>query len=312
MNKNIYSDIAQRTGGDIYIGVVGPVRTGKSTLIKRFMDTLVLPNIENEFKKERALDELPQSAAGKTIMTTEPKFVPEEAVEIKLPGGINFKVRMIDCVGYIVPSAIGYAEGENPRMVITPWYENEIPFDLAAEIGTKKVISEHSTIGLVVTTDGSISDIDRFEYEEAEERVIAELKAIDKPYVILLNSREPQSGSVLALATELAEKYHAPVLPVNCSEIDENTIKSILSQILFEFPIKEVAIDMPSWLIGLSKDHWLKSAIYDAIKTSAENLVHIRDVTSLANEIDNCEYVSASKVDGIELGVGGAKVSIVL
>ena len=190
-NASIYSDIAARTGGDIYIGVVGPVRTGKSTFIKQFMDTLVIPNIAEASKKDRATDELPQSASGRTIMTTEPKFIPEEAVEISLPGNAAFRVRMIDCVGYIVPSSLGYIEGDKPRMVKTPWFEKEIPCNMAAEIGTQKVISEHSTIGLVVTTDGTISDIPRAEYEEAEERVINELKAIDKPFVVLLNSVDP-------------------------------------------------------------------------------------------------------------------------
>ena len=187
MTKDIYSDIARRTDGDIYIGVVGPVRTGKSTFIKRFMETLVIPNIESDFKRERAVDELPQSAAGKTIMTTEPKFIPEEAVTVNLSDGARFDVRMIDCVGYIVPSSLGYIENEMPRMVVTPWFDEEVPFNMAAEIGTQKVISEHSTIGLVITTDGSISDIPREEYEECEERVINELREIGKPFVVIMN-----------------------------------------------------------------------------------------------------------------------------
>jgi stage IV sporulation protein A len=202
MTNNIYSDIAARTGGDIYIGVVGPVRTGKSTFIKKFMESMVLPNIEDSLRRERANDELPQSSGGRTIMTTEPKFIPEDAVEISLPSNSKMKVRMIDCVGYIVPSALGYIEGETPRMVKTPWYEEEIPFNMAAEIGTQKVISEHSTIGLVVTTDGSISEIPRNEYAEAEERVINELKAINKPFVVLLNCKNPNTAS----AHELAKK----------------------------------------------------------------------------------------------------------
>ena len=237
---NIYRDIATRTQGDIYIGVVGPVRTGKSTFIKRFMDTLVLPNIEEDFKRERANDELPQSSAGKTIMTTEPKFIPEDAVGIDLPENAHLNVRMIDCVGYIVPSSIGYIEGDAPRMVKTPWYENEIPFNMAAEIGTKKVISEHSTIGLVVTTDGSISDIPRSEYKEAEERVISELKEINKPFVVLLNCTDPYSDASAALAAELTNEYGVPVMAVNCLELDEQEIKDILAQVLFEFPLKEV------------------------------------------------------------------------
>lgn len=243
--RNIYSDIAQRTNGDIYIGVVGPVRTGKSTFIKRFMDTLVIPNIENEQTRGRATDELPQSAAGRTIMTTEPKFIPEEAVEVNIGGNATFRVRMIDCVGYIVPSAIGYIEDEQPRMVKTPWFEEAIPFNMAAEIGTKKVITDHSTIGLVITTDGSISDIERGEYEEAEERVVNELKEINKPFIMLLNSMYPNSAETRNLAKMLSEKYNVPVEPVSCPELDEEEIKRILAHVLFEFPIKEIKVDMP-------------------------------------------------------------------
>ena len=241
---NIYSDIAKRTGGDIYLGVVGPVRTGKSTFIKRFMDTLVIPNIENETRRERATDELPQSSAGRTIMTTEPKFIPEDVVEVSLDGISGFRVRMIDCVGYIVPSAIGYIEDEAPRMVKTPWFDEAIPFNMAAELGTKKVITDHSTIGLVVTTDGSISDIDREEYAEAEQRVIDELREINKPFIVLLNSTEPQSKSTLELAAEMSRKYGVPVEPVSCMDLDENEIKRILARVLFEFPVKEIKVDM--------------------------------------------------------------------
>ncbi|MBQ3005386.1 MAG: stage IV sporulation protein A, partial [Clostridia bacterium] len=198
--RNIYSDIARRTQGDIYIGVVGPVRTGKSSFIKKFMDTLVIPNIESDYSRERATDEMPQSSAGRTIMTTEPKFIPENAVEINLPGNASLKVRMIDCVGYIVPSSLGYIENDQPRMVKTPWYDKEIPFNMAAEIGTKKVISEHSTIGLVITTDGSISEIPRHEYMEAEERVVNELKELNKPFIVIMNCVDPEAESVRAEA----------------------------------------------------------------------------------------------------------------
>ena len=219
MNNNIYKDIAERTNGDIYIGVVGPVRTGKSTFIKKFMDNLVIPNIDDEYLKERANDELPQSAGGRTIMTTEPKFIPEEAVNISVENNANFNVRLIDCVGYIVPSAIGYIEDDNPRMVMTPWYQDPIPFNMAAEIGTNKVITEHSTIGLVITTDGSISDIDREEYIEAEERVIKELKDINKPFIVLVNSVEPDSQNAKKVCDEILNKFSVPVMAVNCLEI---------------------------------------------------------------------------------------------
>ena len=244
---NIYDIIAKRTNGDIYVGVVGPVRTGKSTFIKRFMDTLVLPNIENGYKKERATDELPQSSAGRTIMTTEPKFIPEDAVTITVDGTATMNVRLIDCVGYIVPSALGYIENNAPRMVKTPWYEQEIPFNMAAELGTRKVINEHSTIGLVVTTDGSITEIPREEYEEAEERVIEELKEINKPFIVILNSMNPTSTAVLQMSAELESKYGVPVCPVNCLDMNEAEIRRILEKVLFEFPVREIGVELRWW-----------------------------------------------------------------
>ncbi|MGN0586015.1 MAG: stage IV sporulation protein A, partial [Oscillospiraceae bacterium] len=259
INNDIYSDIAKRTDGDIYIGIVGPVRTGKSTFIKRFMEQLVIPNITSEYRRERAVDELPQSAAGKTIMTTEPKFIPEEAVEVRVSDDVCFNVRMIDCVGYIVPSAIGYIENEAPRMVMTPWFEEEIPFAMAAEIGTRKVIQDHSTIGLVITSDGSISDIPREEYHDAEQRVIDELNEINKPYVIILNCVEPESEEAVKLAEEMSAEYGNTVIPVNCLELDESGIHDILMQVLYAFPIKEININMPKWVTTLNKEHWLKS-----------------------------------------------------
>ena len=248
MTKDIYSDIAERTNGDIYIGVVGPVRTGKSTFIKRFMETLVIPNIEGDFKKERAVDELPQSAAGKTIMTTEPKFIPEEAARITLGEGEGFNVRLIDCVGYIVPSSLGYIENDMPRMVMTPWFDEEVPFNMAAEIGTQKVISEHSTIGLVITTDGSISDIPRDEYAECEERVIRELQEINKPFIVVMNCLEPAGSEAEKLCQTLSSKYNTPVIPVNCIDLDEKDIKNIITQILYEFPGKEINIETDKWI----------------------------------------------------------------
>lgn len=308
--RSIYSDIADRTGGDIYIGVVGPVRTGKSTFIQKFMDTLVIPNIENSAVKTRAVDELPQSAAGRTIMTTEPKFIPENAVEITLPENAALKVRMIDCVGYIVPSSMGYIEGEQPRMVHTPWFEEEIPFNMAAEIGTKKVITEHSTIGLVVTTDGSISDIPREEYEIAEERVIDELKELNKPFIILLNCTYPDSESAVTLARELSEKYSVPVLPVNCLELNEGKIKEILTQILFEFPIKEIGIKLPAWLLKLENTHWLKSSIREQINTSSEGLSLVRDINLLTDGLRTNEYIRRAEIGKMDLGKGSALIDI--
>lgn len=310
--RNIYQDIAQRTNGDIYIGVVGPVRTGKSTFIKRFMDTLVIPNIENISRRERAVDELPQSSAGRTIMTTEPKFIPEDAVEITLDGNASLRVRAIDCVGYIVPSAIGYIENEQPRMVKTPWFDEQIPFNMAAEIGTKKVITDHSTIGLVVTTDGSISDIPREEYAEAEERVIQELKDINKPFIVLLNSMYPNSPETTAIADEIGSKHNVPVVAVNCVELDEIEIKKILAQILFEFPIKEVKVDMPKWVTTLEKNHWLKTSVYSAISAPAKKIRKIREIQLITSSADSCENIERAEVSSIDLGKGTAKISISL
>ncbi|MCD7730653.1 MAG: stage IV sporulation protein A [Oscillospiraceae bacterium] len=312
VNNDIYNNIARRTDGDIYIGVVGPVRTGKSTFIKRFMEQLVIPNIPSEYMRERAIDELPQSAAGKTIMTTEPKFIPEEAVEVKIGDNAGFNVRMIDCVGYIVPSSVGYIENEAPRMVMTPWFDEEIPFAMAAEIGTQKVIQEHSTIGLVVTTDGSISDIPREEYSDAEERVINELSAINKPFIVVLNCFDPTSESAVELANELSKKYGTPVIPINCLDLDEQGINDILMQVLYAFPVKEINISMPKWVTGLNKNHWLKNSVVNSIKSAAEKVHHIRDMAEFADEVGESEYISESSVSSIDLGRGGANVKIEL
>lgn len=310
VNNDIYSDIAKRTDGDIYIGIVGPVRTGKSTFIKRFMEQLVIPNITSEFRRERAVDELPQSAAGKTIMTTEPKFIPEEAVEVKINDNTKFNVRMIDCVGYIVPSAIGYIENEAPRMVVTPWFEEEIPFAMAAEIGTQKVIQDHSTIGLVVTTDGSISDIPREEYEEAEQRVIDELVSINKPFIIVLNCVDPDSAESQKLAEQMSAKYGNVVIPVNCLALDEENINNILRQVLYAFPIKEINISMPKWITALDKNHWLKCSVMGTIRNAAADMHHVRDVDRLTERISDGDYIDGSRIDTIDLGKGSADVSI--
>ena len=309
---NIYRDISKRTGGDIYLGIVGPVRTGKSTFIKRFMDTLVIPNIENQAQRERATDELPQSSAGRTIMTTEPKFIPEDAVEIKLDDTSAFRVRMIDCVGYIVPSALGYIEGETPRMVKTPWFEEAIPFNMAAEIGTRKVITDHSTIGLVVTTDGSISDIDRAEYEEAEERVIKELQELNKPFIVLLNTTDPQSERVVSLANKMSEKYGVHIEPVSCMDLDENEIKRILGRVLFEFPVKEIKVDMPKWVSSLEQEHWLRKAVFGTIQESAKGAGRIKDAADIADKIRKCEYVMFAETSSVDLGAGRARLKVEL
>lgn len=308
--RNVYQDISRRTDGDVYIGVVGPVRTGKSTFIKRFMDSLVLPNIKDENIYRRTVDELPQSSAGRTIMTTEPKFIPEESVEINLGNNTTFKVRMIDCVGYIVNSALGYSEEDMPRMVKTPWSDKEIPFDDAAEIGTKKVITDHSTIGLVITTDGSFSEIPREDYIESEQRVINELREINKPFIVLLNSTEPESEHTIALAAEMSKQYEVPVLPVSCMELSENEIKRILAQLLFEFPIREIKVDIPKWVVKLDKEHWLKSVIFNSIKESAKKIEKIREVQQTIHELSECEYINDARLTNLDLGRGIATISV--
>ncbi len=309
---SIYKDIQARTGGDIYIGVVGPVRTGKSSFIKRFMDTLVIPNIDSEYKRGRAQDELPQSAAGRTIMTTEPKFIPEEAVKIELPDNASLNVRLIDCVGYIVPSSLGYVEEEKPRMVKTPWYEHEIPFNMAAEIGTQKVITEHSTIGLLVTTDGSISDIPRDEYEEAEERVVDELKAINKPFVMLLNSTDPRGEMALSLAASLTQKYSVPVMPVNCLDMDEGLIKEVLTAILYRFPVREIGINLPNWVMSLDREHWLRASVLRSVKDSAVNVACVGDMGYILNGLKDNENIVTSEIASLDLGKGSAQLKAVL
>lgn len=303
-NYNIYQDIAGRTGGDIYIGVVGPVRTGKSTFIKKFMELAVIPNISEENKKERAKDELPQSSNGRTIMTTEPKFVPNEAVEITVGGNIKFKTRMVDCVGYLIRNAIGYMEGDVPRMVRTPWYEQEIPFEEAAELGTKKVIDEHSTIGIVVTTDGSVTDIPREEYVEAEERVVAELKGQGKPFVIILNTNKPNSNESIILAKELKKKYDVPVVAIDCDKLREIDIETILEKILLEFPISEIDINLPTWLDTLDEEHWLKVSLIDILKNQFDGISNLRQADSILKNFDSSDIISRVIIKEIKMDTG--------
>lgn len=307
---NIYNDISARTQGDIYIGVVGPVRTGKSTFIKKFMESLVIPNISGEFQKERARDELPQSAAGRTIMTTEPKFIPEDAIELSMEDNIHFRVRLIDCVGYIVPSAVGYIEDEQPRMVHTPWFDEEVPFNMAAEIGTQKVIKEHSTIGLVITTDGSISQIPREEYAEAEKRVINELKEINKPFVVALNCVEPESEEALSLAKSLSEKYNVPVLPINCLELDTAQISDLLEKALYEFPAKRIELNFPSWIKSLDENDEFKSNMFAFIGESAKSITNIRSVKSFAQSLSEYKEIEAAAISDSDLSVGKISISV--
>ena len=271
--RKIYEDIALRTEGDIYIGVVGPVRTGKSTFIKRFMETMVIPNIDNVYRRERARDELPQSGSGRTIMTAEPKFVPEEAVQVTMDNGAAFSVRLIDCVGYMVPGAVGSLEDDSPRMVTTPWFDYEIPFTKAAEIGTRKVIREHATIGLVVTTDGSIGEISKENYREAQERTIRELQEIGKPFVVLVNSRRPLGEEAGRLARELEETYGVRALPVNCQQLKEEDICRILEAVLYEFPVSEVQFFIPRWVEMLPEDHRIRQDLVEHARKVLDRLV---------------------------------------
>ena len=305
---NIYRDIAERTQGDIYVGVVGPVRTGKSTFIKKFMDTMVIPKINNTYKKERAKDELPQSGSGKTIHTTEPKFVPNEAIEINIDDDVNFKVRLIDCVGYIVKGALGYLEDDEPKMVNTPWYEYEIPFEDAAEIGTRKVITDHSTIGLLVTTDGSITGLAREDYVEAEERVVEELKSINKPFVVVLNTKNINSPETEILKNDLEKKYDVTVQVMDVFNMTEKDIEKLFNQVLTEFPVKEINIDMPVWVEKLSPDHWLKKEFFKIVKGMCQNINKIKDIKPIFNDAKNTENLGASALEQINLGDGTAKM----
>ncbi len=306
---HLYNDIKERTKGEVYIGVVGPVRTGKSTFIKRFMDLLVLPNMEDAHERERATDELPQSAAGKTIMTTEPKFVPKEAVEINVDGKIPVKIRLIDCVGYMVEGASGHLENNTERMVKTPWSGEEIPFTKAAELGTHKVIHDHSTIGIVVTCDGSFGEIPVENYQAAEERTIDELKKLNKPFVILLNTTRPFSETVRRQAEEMFRKYQIPVLPVNCEQLKKEDITMILEQVLLEFPLTEVEYQMPRWVEMLPMDHPVKQEIIAKVLEMMEEFHVLRDI-GLANTDCEGPSVSRMKLDRVALSTGTAVYSI--
>lgn len=307
---DIYKDIRARTDGEIYMGVVGPVRTGKSTFIKRFMDLLVLPNIENVHSRERTQDELPQSAAGKTIMTTEPKFIPQEAASVSLSDDVQVKVRMIDCVGYMVEGASGHLENEQERKVKTPWFDEEIPFTQAAEIGTKKVINDHSTIGIVVTADGSFGEIPRENYIEAEERTIDELKNLSKPYVVILNSLRPYSDDTILTAKDLEEKYNVPVIPVNCEQLKREDVIKILENVLLEFPLSVVNFNVPKWVEILDNDHWLKASLVDSVKEIMQSVDAIRDLRKDDTLFVENEHISKVKLDKIDLSTGCACVDI--
>ncbi|MGS0764898.1 stage IV sporulation protein A [Syntrophomonas curvata] len=306
----ILNDIAERTGGDIYLGVVGPVRTGKSTFIKRFMEMMVIPNIKDIYDQERAKDELPQSGAGRTITTTEPKFVPNEAVEISTTNGISLKVRMVDCVGYTVEGALGYEEDEEPRMVRTPWFDYEVPFEEAAEIGTRKVIADHSTIGLVITTDGSISDIPRSSYEEPEERVVNELKELNKPFIIILNSTRPYDRETLNLAEELSDKYGVSVIPADVALMSVDQMLGVLEEVLYEFPVQEVNIKLPRWVDELDEEFWLRENLEDSIREVLSGIKKVRDIDRAIEKLSDIENISYVSLEEMSLGTGTASIDV--
>ena len=312
LEYNIYSDIAKRSGGDVYLGVVGPVRTGKSTFIKNFMNLMVIPNIENDHKRERAMDELPQSAGGRMIMTTEPKFIPNEAVEIRLDDSTSFRIRLIDCVGYIVDSALGYIENDNPRMVMTPWSQSPIPFAEAAEIGTKKVICEHSTVGIVVTTDGSITDIDKEDYYPAEEQVVTQLKSLGKPFIIILNTLNPYSESVREHKEYLEEKYNACVLPMNCMELCMEDISTIMENLLLSFPVTEIGITLPGWADALDGKHWLKSELQKFVAEKICSTLKLSDANSVVSSLCDNEYVTGAHLNSVNMVDGTVAIDLKL
>lgn len=306
---DIYRDINARTGGEIYIGVVGPVRTGKSTFIKRFMDLLVIPNIEDTNSRERAIDELPQSAAGKTVMTTEPKFIPKEAAQIQIADDISLKVRMIDCVGYMVEGALGHIENEQERMVKTPWFDYEIPFTQAAEIGTKKVINEHSSIGIVVTTDGSIGELSRENYLAAEEKTIEELKKIGKPFVVLLNSIKPYGETATKLADELAQTYDTDVIPINCEQLRKEDIHKILSNVVEVFPVTEIGFYPPKWTEMLGRDHYLKKEIINSAKEVLSKMRRMKDAKN-KNCVTESPHIKSIQINKLQMEDGTVSVQI--
>lgn len=307
---DIFKDIAERTGGDIYFGVVGAVRTGKSTFIKKFMELVVIPNIENESDRQRAQDELPQSAAGRTIMTTEPKFVPNQAVSIEVDEGLEVNIRLVDCVGYTVPGAKGYEDENGPRMINTPWYEEPIPFHEAAEIGTRKVIQEHSTIGVVITTDGTISEIPRRDYIEAEERVVNELKEVGKPFIMIINTVQPYHPDTEQLRQSLSEEYDIPVIAMSVESLRETDVYNVLREALFEFPVLEVNVNLPSWVMVLNEGHWLRRSYQEAVQETVKDIKRLRDVDRVVWQFSQYEFIDRASLAGIDMGQGVAEIDL--
>ncbi|MBP0835372.1 stage IV sporulation protein A [Bacillus anthracis] len=307
---DIFKDIAERTGGDIYFGVVGAVRTGKSTFIKKFMELVVIPNIENESDRQRAQDELPQSAAGRTIMTTEPKFVPNQAVSIEVDEGLEVNIRLVDCVGYTVPGAKGYEDENGPRMINTPWYEEPIPFHEAAEIGTRKVIQEHSTIGVVITTDGTIGEIPRRDYIEAEERVVNELKEVGKPFIMIINTVQPYHPDTEQLRQSLSEEYDIPVIAMSVESLRETDVYNVLREALFEFPVLEVNVNLPSWVMVLNEGHWLRQSYQEVVQETVKDIKRLRDVDRVVWQFSQYEFIDRASLAGIDMGQGVAEIDL--
>lgn len=306
---DVIRSITERTGGDIYLGVVGAVRTGKSTFIKKVIEKLVVPNIEDEYEKKRTLDEIPQSAQGKTIMTTEPKFVPSNAATIKIDD-FSANIRLIDCVGYVIPEAKGYEDENGPRMVKCPWYDDEIPFIEAAEIGTEKVIRDHSSIGIVVTTDGSFGEINRSSYIETEERVVEELKAYGKPFIVVLNTAHPMLPETERLATDLNEAYGVPVLPINVENMSDKDIYDILKNALYEFPVLEVNVSMPEWIACLSPNNWLKQIYIEKIKESVSEIDKLKDIDVITSHFSDCEYINKAYLSEVNTSTGTVTITL--
>ena len=305
----IIKNISARTGGEVYLGVVGAVRTGKSTFIKKVVETLIVPNISDEYEKKRCLDELPQSAAGKMIMTTEPKFVPSNGATIKIDD-FESKIRLVDCVGYVIDGSVGYEDENGPRIVKTPWYDEGIPFIEAAEIGTEKVIKDHSTIGILVTTDGSIGEIERSSYEKAEKRIVDELKSMGKPFIVILNTKYPTSKGTEELTIKLNNEYNVPVIPISVLDMSERDMYSILKEALYEFPVIEVNASIPDWIACLSKDNWLKKIYIDKIKDTLVEVDKLRDVDLITNRLDTSEYIERAYLSNVDTSTGEVTITL--
>ena len=307
--EEIIASIAKRTGGDIYLGVVGAVRTGKSTFIKKVVENLVIPNIEDEYERKRALDEIPQSAGGKSIMTMEPKFVPNNVAKVKIDD-FTCNMRLVDCVGYVTPNAKGYEDENGPRMVHTPWYDEEIPFVEAAEIGTEKVIKDHSTIGIIITSDGSFGEFDRNEYVDSEKRIVSELKEINKPFIIVLNSSHPKNSDTINLKSDLEKEYMVPVLPIDVENMKEQDIIDILREALYEFPVLEVRVDIPEWIGVLNPTHYVKKEYIEKMKESVIEIDKLRDVNTITNHFEDSNYISKAYLSDVDPATGVATVTL--